>query len=180
MPTDSAVADSAAHSEEERMRRIEDLVRRLEQIADIESREIAEQLMQAVLDLHGAGLEKIMKLVFESGTGGEAIIRRFAGDGLVSSLLVLHGLHPDDLETRVRQVLTKMPGHTELVSVMDGVVRVRLSAGGCGSGENDEESIKAMLRNAIPDLTDVIVQPSAPLNSFVSLASIDGLGSRAG
>ena len=172
--------NSAANIDEERVRRIETLVRRVELFADPESREIAEQLMQAVLDLHGVGLEKMMDLVFESGTSGEAILRRFANDSLVSSLLVLHGLHPDDLETRVRQVLAKVPGHVELVSALDGVVRVRLSAGGCGSGDTDEEALQAMLREAVPDITDIVVQHSAAMNSFVPLLSLNGTASRAG
>lgn len=70
--------------------------------------------MESILALHGSGLEKMMELVFESGQAGEATIRRFTNDALVSSLLVLHGLHPDDIETRVRQALAKLPGHTEL------------------------------------------------------------------
>jgi len=172
--------DLAPGVDEERMRRIEGLVRRLEQIDDPSSREIAEELMQAVLDLHGAGLEKMMDLVFESGSGGEAVIRRFANDSLVSSLLVLHGLHPDDLETRVRQVLVKVPGHAELVSVLDGVARVRIPAGGCGAGQTDEESLKAILRDAVPDLAEIVVQQSAAMNSFVPLLSINGIVSRAG
>jgi hypothetical protein len=172
--------DSAANIDQKRVHRIEDLVRRLERIADPESRDVAEQLMQTVLELHGAGLEKIMNLIFESGVAGENMIRRFANDSLVSSLLVLHGLHPDDLETRVRQVLGKVPGHVELVSVLDGIVRVRFSAGGCGSGETDEESLKSLLREAVPDLTEIIVLPGAPLNGFVPLLSINGVVSRAG
>lgn len=171
--------ESTAAVDEQRVQRIEVLVRRLEQIDNRESREIAEQLMQAVLDLHGAGLEKMMELAFESGAGGEAIIRRFAGDSLVSSLLVLHGIHPDDLETRVRQVLAKAPGHVELVSVLDGVLRVRVPVGGCGSGDPDEESLKGMLREAVPDITEIIVQHSA-VNSFVPLLSLNGTASRAG
>ncbi len=172
--------EPATGVEEERFRRIEGLVRRLEQIDNRESREIAEQLMQAVLDLHGAGLEKIMDLVFESGAGGKAILRRFANDSLVSSLLVLHGLHPDDLETRVRQVLAKLRGHVELASVFDNVVRVRLPTGGCGSEEADEEALKAMLREAVPDIADVVVQYSGVMNSFVPLLSLSGTASRAG
>lgn len=172
--------DSAAVSDERRVRRIEDLVRRLENIADPESREIAEQLMQAVLDLHGAGLEKMMDLTFESGAAGEALIRRFANDSLVSSLLVLHGFHPDDLETRVRQVLAKAPGHVELLSVLDGVVHVRLSSGGCGSAEPEEESLKVMLRGSIPDVTEIVVHHTAAMNSFVPLLSLGSTPSRAG
>ena len=174
--------ESPGTVDQDHVRLIEDLVRRLEQIDNRESREIAEQLMEAVLALHGAGLEKMMDLAFDSASGGEAIIRRFASDTLVSSLLVLHGLHPDDLETRVRQVLAKLPGHVELVNLLDGVLRIRLSSGGCGSAsaEADEESLKAMLREAVPDLTDIIVQHSAGMSGFVPLLSINGAASRAG
>ncbi len=173
--------DGSANVEQERVRRIEALVRRVEQFANPESRQVAEELMQAVLELHGAGFEKMMDIVFESGTSGEAIIRRFTNDSLVSNLLVLHGLHPDDLETRVRQALGKASAHAELAGVFDGVARIRLSAGGCGSGEIDEESLKAMLREAVPDLAEVIVQPGNGINNFVPLLSINGaVPSRAG
>lgn len=172
--------DATTKINEESVRCIEGLVRRLEQIDHGESREIAEQLMQAVLGLHGAGLERMMDIAFESGPGGEAIIRRFANDSLVSSLLVLHGLHPDDLETRVRHILSKVPGHVELLNVLDGVVRVRLSPGGCGSGDTDEESLKAILHEAVPDITEVIVQQGSVMNGFVPLLSLSGTASRAG
>ncbi len=39
--------------DEERVRRIEDLVRRLEHIPDRESRETAHALMEAILEFHG-------------------------------------------------------------------------------------------------------------------------------
>jgi hypothetical protein len=170
-----------ANVDEERVRRIEELVRRLEEIPDPAAREIGEQLMQAVLELHGTAIEKMMDLVFESGPGGEAILRRFGNDSLISSLLVLHGLHPEDLETRVRQVLAKVPGHAEVVSVLDGVVRIRLAAGGCGATEPDEESLRALLRSAVPDIVDIVFQESAAaMNSFVPLLSINGMVSRLG
>jgi hypothetical protein len=180
MAIESKSKDSISNADEERVRRIEDLVHRLEQIENPESRSIAEQLMQAVLDLHGAGLERMMELAFESATGGEVLIRRFAGDGLISSLLVLHDLHPDDLETRVRQVLTKMPGHVELAGVLDGVVRVRYSVNGCGTGNFDEEALKAMLREAVPDIGEVTVHRVTELKAFVPLLSINGSGLRVG
>ena len=45
---------------------------------------------------------------------------------------MLHGLHPDDIETRVQQALGKMHGNAELIGVFEGVVRVRLTGSGCG------------------------------------------------
>ena len=157
-----------ATSEEERVRRIEDLVRRLGQIPDRESREIAQSLMESILELHGAGLERMMNIVFESGDSGKTAIRRFAGDGLVASLLVLHGLHPDDIETRVQQALSKIHGNTELLGVFEGVVRVRLTGTACGL----KDSVEAALREAVPDAAEIIIEQSVSLDNFVPLSSL--------
>ena len=54
-----------ATADEERARRIEELVRQIEQIPDPESRECAQKAMEAILELHGAGLERMMELVLE-------------------------------------------------------------------------------------------------------------------
>ena len=157
-----------AKADEERVRRIEDLVRRLDLIPDHESRDTACALMEAILELHGAGLEHMMEIVFDSGDSGKAVIRRFAGDGLVASLLVLHGLHPDDIETRVQHALGKMHGNAELLGIFEGVVRVRLTGSGCGL----KESVEAAVREAVPDAADILIEDSAPSNGFVPLTSL--------
>jgi hypothetical protein len=152
----------------ERVRRIEELVSRVAALPDRESRETAQALMESILELHGAGLERMMEIVFDSGESGKAMIRRFAGDSLVSSLLVLHGLHPDDIETRVEHALSKMRADAELLGVFESVVRVRLTGSGCGL----KESVEATLREAIPDATDIIIEESVPSNGFVPLTSL--------
>jgi Fe-S cluster biogenesis protein NfuA len=157
-----------AKADEERVRRIEDLVRRLDLIPDHESRDTARALMEAILELHGAGLERMMEIVFDTGDSGKAAIRRFAGDGLVASLLVLHGLHPDDIETRVQHALGKMHGNAELMGVFEGVVRVRLTGSGCGL----KESVEAAVREAVPDAAEILIEDSAPSNGFVPLTSL--------
>jgi hypothetical protein len=156
-----------ATADSERVRRIEELVRRLEDLPG-ESREIAQSLMEAVLELHGAGLERMMDLVFEAGDAGEATIRRFAGDDLVSSLLVLHDLHPDDIETRVQHALGKMQGNAELLGVVEGIVRVRLTASGCGV----RESVEAAIREAVPDAAEIVISESMAPSGFVPLAAL--------
>ncbi len=52
---------------------------------------------------------------------------------MVASMLLLHGLHPDDIETRVRRGIEKVRpylqshgGDVELASVRDGIVRLVL------------------------------------------------------
>jgi hypothetical protein len=157
-----------AKIDEERVRRIEDLVRRLGDIPDRQSRETAQSLMEAILDLHGAGLEHMMELAFDAGEPGKALIRRFASDGLVSSLLVLHGLHPDDIETRVQHALGKLHGQAELMGVFEGIVRVRLTGSGCGV----KESVETAVREAVPDAVDILIEESFSPSGFVPLASI--------
>lgn len=160
---------------EDQVRRIEELVRRVDQIPDPDARATAGELMESILALHGAGMERMMELVSESGPAGDAAIRRFANDSLVASLLVLHGLHPDDIETRVRQVLSKQSLHAELVGVFEGVVRVRVPPGGCHSNGNSAQSLETVLRDAVPDAAEIIVEEGLPQNGFVPLAAINSL-----
>ena len=64
--------------------------------------------MQAVMDLQGTALERLLEIVHAAGEPGQAIIDGLARDELVSSLLVLYGLHPLGIEDRVRLALEKV------------------------------------------------------------------------
>ncbi len=74
-------------------------------MADAEGRASAMELFQTIMDLHGAGLERMMEIVFDGGESGGEVIDKFARDDLVASLLLLYGLHPLDLETRVIEAI---------------------------------------------------------------------------
>ena len=95
--------ESAAFEQE--VRRIEALIQVLEGLPDPTAREAAKELLQVVLDLHGKGLARILKLVSETGTAGQTLLDAMAKDDQVRGLLLLHGLPPDDAEVRVRQAL---------------------------------------------------------------------------
>lgn len=153
---------------EERAAHIEELVRKLESIPDGESRKTAVSLLEAILQLYGAGLERMMDIVFEAGEAGEKTMRRFAKDDLVASLLVLHNLHPDDFESRAQQAVNKLNGNAELLGVFEGTVRVRLTANGRGL----KETIASALQSALPDAAEVIVEEGAPVNGFVPLSAL--------
>jgi len=161
-------AAGSARVDEERFRRIEDLVRRMEAIPDAASRDTAQALMEAILALHGAAMERMMEIVFDTGESGNAIVRRLAGDSLVGSLLVLHGLHPDDIETRVQHALGKMHGNAELLGVFEGRVRVRLNAGACGL----RDAVALAIQEAAPDAAEILIEESATAGGFVPLASL--------
>ncbi len=66
------------------------------------ARERAEQLVREVTDLYGAVLERMMDVALAADPG---LADRFAADDLVASLLLVHGLHPYDVERRVADAL---------------------------------------------------------------------------
>jgi Fe-S cluster biogenesis protein NfuA len=157
-----------AEAAEERVHRIEQLVEQVDAIPDPKSRASAHALMEAILELHGAGLDRMVEIVLDSGESGKAALRRFAGDDLIASLLVLHDLHPDDIETRVHRALAKMSGNAELVGVFEGVVRIRLTSSHCGL----KETVEAALREAVPDAAEIVVEEALPTAGFVPIESL--------
>lgn len=122
---------------DQRMRRIEELVREFEAGADPAARAKVAELVRLLMEFHGAAVERMAEIVAAAGAPGGDILDRFARDELVASLLLLYGLHPSDAETRVRAALDKVRpflrqqgGEVELLGVEDGVVRLRLERGG--------------------------------------------------
>jgi hypothetical protein len=79
--------------------RVEALVAELEAVRDEAVREKARALVQAVLDVHGEGLRRLLALA-----GPDSAARFAAADELVGSLLLLHDLHPD-VESAARAAL---------------------------------------------------------------------------
>jgi len=167
---------------QERVGRIDELVRKLESSRDPTSRETARDLSQSLMELHGAGLERILEIV--SSTGGDAgavIIDSLAHEELVSSLLVLYGLHPEDFETRVRRSLDKVrPVLRARGASLDEIEiagdRVSLKLGGPVSKDLIEAVREALLETA-PDAADVAIEGGvdrAHSSGFVPLTSLLG------
>src|SRR5262245_48206897 len=111
------------------LRRIEELIAQIENGKDSSLKASAQELVCLVNDFHGAAIDRMMELISQAGEAGLAIIDKLGSDSRVASLLLLHGLHPIDFETRVRQALNKVRpylqshgGNVDLVSVRDGEV----------------------------------------------------------
>jgi Fe-S cluster biogenesis protein NfuA len=153
---------------QKRVQKIGSLVQDLESIADPASRSAAKELVQSLMDLHGTGMERILEVVFESGESGPRIIDELGQDPLVSSLLILYGLHPDELQTRVERKLQqiefklhKMGAGAKLVSINGGDVRVRVRIEGhaCGSTSRTVQStVEEAIYEAAPDLTSLVIE----------------------
>ena len=119
-----------------------DPVERVEAALDgIESDPAAVEAVQAVVELYGEGLRRMM-----AGAREE--------DALVAHLLVLHDLHPVPLEERVRAALE--PG-VQLVSIDGAVVHIRMT-GGCAS---TSAAVKQAVAEAAPDVDEIVVTEMA-------------------
>jgi Fe-S cluster biogenesis protein NfuA len=173
------VADSKDFRED--MQRIGELVQQIESIADPAVRASTKQLVQSIMDLHGNALEKALETVAQAGEPGMQIIDHLGHDPLVSSVLILYGLHPDDIQTRVvravdkiRPQLRKQSCEVEIVDVSDGVVRLRVEIAShtCGSTARTlQTSLEGAIYDAAPDLTSLVIEgfEEKPASGFVAL-----------
>jgi Fe-S cluster biogenesis protein NfuA len=152
-----------------RLARVEELISQLAQQPDSPLLRQARELMQELLELHGRGMEKILAKIYEANPEGEAIIDELGHDPLLSGLLLLHGLHPLDLETRVREALERVRprlglhgGSVALVSVTpEGGVRLKLE-GNCHGCPSSRVTLRSTIEeelNAIaPDIVSLEVE----------------------
>jgi Fe-S cluster biogenesis protein NfuA len=151
-----------------RIEHLEALIQDLERLPDPAARDRARELVQSLLDFHGAAIAKLLEGIAGMGERGHALIASLAGDDLVSSLLLLYGLHPLDLETRVSQALDQVrpylrahKGDVELVGVVDGVVRLRMQ-GSCHGCPSSAMTLKNAIEEAIyavaPDVAAIEVE----------------------
>jgi len=156
--------------------RIDELLDDLEQSAVPAVLERVQELLSCVMTLYGAGLERTVDLVLE--TGQRDLARRLADDEIVGNLLVLHDLHPDDVLTRVnaalegvRPYLGSHAGGVELLGVDEqGIVHLQLqgTCDGCPSSALTVASaIEDAILQAAPDVVavqaDGMVDPSPSL-----------------
>ena len=148
-------------------------VARVEQLlAAIEGSPGAVEAVAAVVELYGEGLRRI---VASGGVDAE--------DELVAHLLLLHDLHPEDVESRVARALEEVRpylrshgGNVELLGVADGVARVRLT-GTCDGCPSSTATLRYAIEDAVaraaPELTGVeadgVAEPAQPLLQIGSL-----------
>jgi Fe-S cluster biogenesis protein NfuA len=172
---------------QKRIQRIGEMVEQLESAADPNARAMAKELLESLMALHGAALERILQLASDAGEPGEAIIRKCGRDDLVGGVLLLYGLHPENLRTRVTRALEKsqrsMESHgasAELISVSeDGVVTLRLHVkpNGCGStAASLKSNLEAVIQDAAPDATSIVVEETGAglmQSGFVSVAQLE-------
>lgn len=156
------------------MTRVKQVGDRIEEVlgylrsADSKAAVSAEELVGLLVGLYGDGLSHIVALLAEAGPAGTALLAKFTEDPLVESLLLLHDLHPLDVDTRIQQALDQVrpylgshAGGVEYVGVTDGVAHLRLegSCHGCPSSTVTVRlAIEDAVKDAAPEVSEVAVE----------------------
>lgn len=134
-------------------------------------RETAEELVRLLVEMYGEGLTRLVAALDPDQ------VTRLAEDNLVESLLLLHDLHPLDVDARVQRALDRIrpylgshAGGVEYLGVEDGVARLSLqgSCDGCASSTlTVKMAIEGAVREAAPELTGIevagVVESATPL-----------------
>jgi Fe-S cluster biogenesis protein NfuA len=139
--------------------RIEELLTGLQSGKD---RDTAEELVRLLVEMYGEGLTRVV-----AGLGSAEVLR-LAEDELVESLLLLHDLHPLDVNARIERALDRVrpylgshAGGVEFLGVdPSGVARLRLegSCDGCASSTlTVRMAIEGAVQDAAPELTGIEV-----------------------
>ena len=157
---------------------VQALEERLAAVASPDVRELADELVASVMELYGEGLERVFQALAEGDAPVLAVRDRLAEDGLVASLLLIQGIHPVPLETRVEEALASVrpylqshSGDVELLRLEDGVAHLRLqgSCDGCPSSSATLElAITQALEESAPDLEGIEVEGVVERTRFAS------------
>jgi Fe-S cluster biogenesis protein NfuA/nitrite reductase/ring-hydroxylating ferredoxin subunit len=163
---------TSAEDAQQLVDRVQELQAQLESCVDSPARDLSEELTSAVVQMYGAGLERIVAALMAAGPEGERIASSLGGDPLVATLLLIHDLHPVPLEQRVQAALDSVRpymeshgGNVELLSLEYGVARIHLrgSCSDCSaSSVTLELAIKQALEEMAPDLEGLEVEGVAP------------------
>jgi hypothetical protein len=167
-----------------KIRQLGSLVGELDSAKNDRSSAATRELVQLLMEVHGTALERMMEIIFESGTLGEAIIQKAGEDPIVRHLLLLYSLHPEDMESRVLKALAgtesrlrKLNSEVELVGIREGAIQVRIRTSGhaCGSTtKNIRSLVEESIWDMAPDLVSIeILSPEDDVSSgFVSIESL--------
>src|SRR6476646_3660914 len=143
--------------------RVEQLLAQVGEVGGAPAAATAEELVRVLVAYYGDGLERIVELI-----GTQAVLT-LAADPQVSTLLLLHGLHPLDVDTRIEQALDSvrpyLGSHAGGVSYLgvdeNDVAHLRL-VGSCSDCSSSTVTVKLTIEDALlsaaPELQGIDVE----------------------
>lgn len=160
MPSDNEIAQLSS--------RIDDLVQRVEMIADPAVRANVIALIQSLLELHGRAIGRLSELLLQSGETGRKILDDFASDEVASGLMLLYECHPESLETRVEKAVNRIQenvrssgGDVKVLGIDSGRVRIRITGSGSGCGGSQsavKKTVEDIVYSFAPDVTAIEIE----------------------
>jgi Fe-S cluster biogenesis protein NfuA/nitrite reductase/ring-hydroxylating ferredoxin subunit len=148
--------------------RIQELVEQLDALLDPAARTMFQECMESVLNFYGHGLSRVLQIAEEAEPEGRRFYNLIVHDSVLRGLLLIHDLHPADLETRLREALNSVRpyleshgGNVEVVSLQEGVAQLKLQ-GTCKSCASSAVTLELAVKRAIeedcPDLVRLEVE----------------------
>jgi hypothetical protein len=158
--------------------KIEILVQRAASISDVSARAVAMDLLRAVLEFHAAALNRMLEIAADSS---DTLIERMAADELVSSMLLLHDLHPDALDTRIHRAVEKLDemfrslgAGLSLIGIEPATVRLQFESARTWTGAPVKASVENAIFQAAPEIETVVIEglKETPPANFVPVSSL--------
>jgi Fe-S cluster biogenesis protein NfuA len=170
--TGAPEAGAQAGDHLEQSRKLQRLVEQAEQLRDPVARALMHECLHSLVSFYGDGLAQAMKVVQGCGPAGEHVYSQLVQDPVVRGLLLIHGLHPVDLPTRLKRAMEQVRpymqshgGNVELLSLENDRARFRLQ-GACKTCPSSAVTMELALRRAIeeacPDLMGFEVEGAEP------------------
>ncbi|BAU81339.1 hypothetical protein SLA_0384 [Streptomyces laurentii] len=176
----------SAVTAEQAGRRVEEVLDRLAEKGDAATVEAAEDVVRVLMEFYGSALARVVELLGQrspgtsdtpgsSGNSGNsgapaAPLGPLLADALVASLLHLHGLHPEDLPSRIDRALAGLPQPVRNAGfdTASGVLRLSVAvSSGCGCGSTPDATRDATRQAALdalacfaPEVTGVELEPA--------------------
>jgi hypothetical protein len=156
----------------ESIAKIDELVREVQALADPRARDLAVELVQVVMNLHTTALERMLEVAAASAP---EMAGAMAADDAVSRVLLLHGLHPDDFDTRLARAIDHLQrffdsrgAGLEVLDARPELVQVRFT------GKAARRTIEDVIYEMAPEIGEVIVEITGEEHEagFVPLASL--------
>src|ERR1700691_4825177 len=124
----------------------------------------AEELVSLLVGLYGSGLAAIVEVLGQQGEAGAAALAAMADDPRVEGLLLLHDLHPLDVDARIQRALDRVrpslgshAGGVQYLGVTDGVARLRLE-GSCDGCPSSTVTVELAIRGAVEDAAPEVIE----------------------
>jgi Fe-S cluster biogenesis protein NfuA len=160
---------------------IEQLLQRVGTLSDENARGTAIELLQSLMDLHGAAFARIVEVLSGDGDQESNSLAKLGKDPLLCGLFVLYGVHPVPVEERVKQAIERVKPQLAkrdltiaLLAITDGIVRIKVDgvtdSGGASAGKA-RELIEQEILEAAPEVTNIGIEGLAP-SGFIPINMI--------